>query len=158
MFMMSLRRNPRYSEIDPFQANVPLLYPVKTFENRRSSEVFRVYWNRALAWNSFSVEVWVECQPEVLFHCTLTGFGAFFWRDKMISSRVKCLDVFCYQFFIFLFIYLFFISFQDNSRLITSTFCYFFLLFNILPILFRVMRGLLQIFKTFKTVIFKKIL
>ena len=35
--------------LKPFQANVPYLYPVKTSENQRFSDVFRGHINRTLA-------------------------------------------------------------------------------------------------------------
>ena len=39
------------SYINPFQTNVSFLYPLKTSENRRFSDVFRGYRKGTLAWN-----------------------------------------------------------------------------------------------------------
>ena len=39
--------------INPFQANIPFLYPLKTSENRSFSDVFRGYRNGKLDWNGF---------------------------------------------------------------------------------------------------------
>ena len=43
--------------LNPFQANVPFLYPLKTLENLRLSDVFRGYRKGALAWNGLSNEI-----------------------------------------------------------------------------------------------------
>ena len=37
--------------LNPFQANVPFLYALKTSENQRFSNDFRGYRNEPLAWN-----------------------------------------------------------------------------------------------------------
>ena len=44
-FLLSLRdlKTNKNSNINPFSANVPLLYPLKTSENRRFSDVFSGY-------------------------------------------------------------------------------------------------------------------
>ena len=42
-------------ELDPFLGIVPLLYPLKTSENQRFSDVFRGYINGILAWNGVMV-------------------------------------------------------------------------------------------------------
>ena len=45
---------PKYliiTKINPLQANVPILYPLKMSENQRFSDVFRGYKKGTLAWN-----------------------------------------------------------------------------------------------------------
>ena len=41
--------------LNPFQANVPFLYHLKTSENQRFSDVFREYRKGTLAWNGLSL-------------------------------------------------------------------------------------------------------
>ena len=52
-FLLSLRdlKTNKNSNINPFSANVPLLYPLKTSENRRFSEVFRGFTSGRLVKN-----------------------------------------------------------------------------------------------------------
>ena len=42
---------------NPFQANVPCLYTLKTSQNLWFSDVFRGYGNGALAWNGLSIAI-----------------------------------------------------------------------------------------------------
>ena len=42
------------SNINPFSTKVPLLYPLKTFENRRFSDVFRGYRSGTLVENGLN--------------------------------------------------------------------------------------------------------
>ena len=44
----------QWSGNDPLQPNVPFLYPLKTSENQRFSDVFRGYRNVASAWNGLA--------------------------------------------------------------------------------------------------------
>ena len=52
-------------KINLFQANVPFLYPLKTSENRRFSDVFRGYKKGTLIWNglisSLIQQLWSFC-------------------------------------------------------------------------------------------------
>ena len=43
-------RSPVTSHFNPFQANVPFLYPLRISKNRRFSGVFRKYGNMTLLW------------------------------------------------------------------------------------------------------------
>ena len=40
-----------YDYNNPFQPDVPFLYPLKTSENKRFSDIFRGYRNRTPGWN-----------------------------------------------------------------------------------------------------------
>ena len=42
--------------LNPFQASAPFPYPLKTSENQRFCDVFRVY-RRTLAWNGLNVSI-----------------------------------------------------------------------------------------------------
>ena len=44
-------RDLRHEKIKPFSTNIPFLYPLKTAENQRFSDVFRGYRNGTLVWN-----------------------------------------------------------------------------------------------------------
>ena len=55
--------------INPFSADVPLLNPLKTSENRRFSDVYRGYWSGTLVENGLTLgfsdtnsfrEIWLE--------------------------------------------------------------------------------------------------
>ena len=56
-FLLSLRdlKTNKNSNINPFPANVPLLYPLKTSENRRFSDVSRGYRSATLVKNGFII-------------------------------------------------------------------------------------------------------
>ena len=41
-------------KINPLQANVPFLYPLKTSENQKFSDIFRGYRKGTLAWNGLT--------------------------------------------------------------------------------------------------------
>ena len=51
--------------INPFSTNVPLLYPLKTSENLRFSDVFRGYRSRALVENGLTWEIKYQCGHRV---------------------------------------------------------------------------------------------
>ena len=73
----------RKFSVNSFHVNVPFLYPLKTSENQRFSDVFREYRNEAFARNALSNKVLGYC--ECWFLCFLVFFRFPLLRDIFLS-------------------------------------------------------------------------
>ena len=74
--------------INPFSTNVPLLYPLKSSENLRFSDIFRAYKSGTLVENGLIKSISKSCSQ--VFHRT----AAFINFTKFLSPKVSTPNIF----------------------------------------------------------------
>ena len=72
--------------LNPFQANVPFLYPIKMLENQRFSDVFRRYRKGTLAWIGLMTQFISLTNILKHFSCS---FADFHKREQIYSIAIE---------------------------------------------------------------------
>ena len=74
-------------KINPFQSSVTFLYPMKTSENQRFSNVFRGYRNVTLDWNELNHVQFLKTNFVIYFELRPTSIASSPHMGKMLDTR-----------------------------------------------------------------------
>ena len=88
-----MRSIKMYMRINPFHATGLFRYPLKTSENQRSSDVFRWYRKRLVAWNGLKRSRGMEEAAKNLWVATLYCWGELEQTMRKVAQAIRTSSV-----------------------------------------------------------------